>query len=272
MATLSQRITELAIAIRDKVNLIMPRLLPEGGIDGQVLAKKGSEPFVTEWRNSAGGSSPNDINNVTFTWDFLSASTNADIWVGGAVSGGTISATAESMTDSKHPGVALLRSAATVGSGYRFNSGISVTGAVVLSPGMTFTSVVATNATEGVSHIGFIKTTSAARSTDGAYFCIAGDAIEAVCASNSVETVHTLPSLTNKAWYTLEIVCNEDGSITFTIYTEDGDVHGSVVITTNITTAKIGTGIVSTTTVASVISMIYIDLLRLTIRGIGRHL
>jgi hypothetical protein len=65
MATLSQRITELAIAILGTVNLIMPRLLPEGGIDGQVLAKKGSEPFVTEWRDSAGGSPQNDINNVT---------------------------------------------------------------------------------------------------------------------------------------------------------------------------------------------------------------
>jgi hypothetical protein len=139
---------------------------------------------------------------------------------------------------------------------------------------MRLTSVVATNSTDSVTHIGFIKTTSAARSTDGAYFCITGDAIEAVCASNSVETVHTLPNLTNKAWYTLEIVCNEDGSITLTltVYTEAGEVHGSVVIMTNITTAKIGTGIVSTTTVASVTSMIYIDLLRLTILGIGRHL
>lgn len=87
---------------------------------------------------------------------------------------------------------------------------------------MRLTSVVATNSTDGVTHIGFIKTTSAARSTDGAYFFITGDAIEAVCASNSVETVHTLPNLTNKAWYTLEIVCNEDGSITLTVYTEAG--------------------------------------------------
>jgi hypothetical protein len=137
---------------------------------------------------------------------------------------------------------------------------------------MRLTSVVATNSTDSVTHIGFIKTTSAARSTDGAYFCITGDAIEAVCASNSVETVHTLPNLTNKAWYTLEIVCNEDGSITLTVYTEAGEVHGSAVIATNITSSKIGTGIVSTTTVASVTSMIYIDLLRLSTHGIGRHL
>lgn len=271
MKTLSQRIIELTIAIREKFNSIIPRILPDGGMDGQVLVKKGNFPFVTEWGYSASGSSRNDINNVTFTWDFLSASSNADIWMGGAVSGGTISATAESMTDSKHPGVAWLRSSSTVGSGYRFTSGVSVTGTLVLSPGMTFTGVIAPSAAEGLTHLGFLKTTSAARSTDGAYFSIAGDSIEAVCAANSVETVYTLPTLTNKTWYTLEIVCNEGDSVTFTVYREDGSVHGSTTISTNITQAKIGSGIVSTTTVASVISMIYIDLLRLSIPGIGRR-
>lgn len=54
MATLVSRITDLAIAIRERLNLIMPRLLPSGGVDGQVLTKNGSEPFSSEWRNAGG--------------------------------------------------------------------------------------------------------------------------------------------------------------------------------------------------------------------------
>lgn len=271
MATLSERVSELATAIKNKFNAINPYLLPGGGSSGQVLTKTGPGAGDRAWANPAGGGAVSDINNVTYTWDFLSSSINADIWTGGAVNGGTIAATAESVTTNKHPGVALLRSSTTVGSGYRFASGISVTGTLVIAPGMTFTAVLATNAAEGLTYVGFINSLTATRSSNGAYFCINGDAIDAVCVSGGVETVHTFPALVNKNWYALEIVCNADNSITFNIFTEAGAIHATATITTNITSQKIGTGIVSTTTVAATTSMIYIDLLRLTINGIGRR-
>lgn len=49
MATLVSRISSLATAVRDKINLIMPRLLPSGGIAGQHLAKNSSTNYDTLW-------------------------------------------------------------------------------------------------------------------------------------------------------------------------------------------------------------------------------
>jgi hypothetical protein len=47
--SLRSRISDLTIAIRDKLNTMSPRLLPEGGADGQILIKKSDADFDTEW-------------------------------------------------------------------------------------------------------------------------------------------------------------------------------------------------------------------------------
>jgi hypothetical protein len=47
--TLQQRIAELVVSVRQKLNLMTPRLLPDGGSDGQVLVKKTDADFDTEW-------------------------------------------------------------------------------------------------------------------------------------------------------------------------------------------------------------------------------
>lgn len=52
MATLAQRITDLAAAIRDKFNAINPRLVATGGITGYVYTKT---PTGHGWAESVGG-------------------------------------------------------------------------------------------------------------------------------------------------------------------------------------------------------------------------
>lgn len=49
MATLASRINSLAAAIRDKINLMTPKLVPAGGTSGQLLAKSSSADHALAW-------------------------------------------------------------------------------------------------------------------------------------------------------------------------------------------------------------------------------
>ena len=49
MATLAERVSDLAGAIRDKLNSMTPRLLPAGGGTNQVLAKTGTADYAVGW-------------------------------------------------------------------------------------------------------------------------------------------------------------------------------------------------------------------------------
>jgi hypothetical protein len=49
MATLVSGINNLAIAIRNKINLMVPRLLPGGGTTGQVLSKQSLTDYDSDW-------------------------------------------------------------------------------------------------------------------------------------------------------------------------------------------------------------------------------
>ncbi|MCI1142141.1 hypothetical protein MOP88_07275 [Sphingomonas sp. WKB10] len=55
MATLASRISDLAGAIRDKFNQIMPRLLPPGGNTGQVLSKASNADNSFQWSTVTSG-------------------------------------------------------------------------------------------------------------------------------------------------------------------------------------------------------------------------
>ncbi len=58
--TLADRINLLAIAVREKLNTITPRLMPTGGALGQVIAKTGTANFAFGWQTPAtGGSAAN---------------------------------------------------------------------------------------------------------------------------------------------------------------------------------------------------------------------
>ena len=53
--SLATRISALATAIRDKINAMMPRLLPAGGSSGQALVKTSAANFATGWATLSGG-------------------------------------------------------------------------------------------------------------------------------------------------------------------------------------------------------------------------
>jgi hypothetical protein len=64
--SLISRINDFAGAVRDKLNLMMPRLLPSGGTTGQVLAKNADEDHEVEWIDPpAGGASTPTIPDFT---------------------------------------------------------------------------------------------------------------------------------------------------------------------------------------------------------------
>lgn len=55
MATLADRISELATAVRDKINIMVPRLIPAGGTVGQVLTKNGAGDYAAGWQDPGAG-------------------------------------------------------------------------------------------------------------------------------------------------------------------------------------------------------------------------
>lgn len=52
--SLAARVTDLAAAVRDKINLMVPRLLPSGGSTGQVLAKTAATNYAAGWADAGG--------------------------------------------------------------------------------------------------------------------------------------------------------------------------------------------------------------------------
>jgi hypothetical protein len=59
MADLATRISDLAAAIRSKINAMVPRLLPQGGTAGQILAKVSANDYAVAWATPSGGGGGN---------------------------------------------------------------------------------------------------------------------------------------------------------------------------------------------------------------------
>ena len=53
--SLVSRVSAGFAAVRDKINLMTPRLLPAGGSSGQVLAKTSASDYATAWTTPAAG-------------------------------------------------------------------------------------------------------------------------------------------------------------------------------------------------------------------------
>lgn len=53
--SIASRVSDLAAAIRDKINSMMPRLLPIGGSSGQVLVKSSATNFDVDWIDAPNG-------------------------------------------------------------------------------------------------------------------------------------------------------------------------------------------------------------------------
>lgn len=73
MATLASRITSLAGAIRDKLNLMTPRLLPAGGTTGQVLTKLAATDYDVSWATPASGGGADPWTRVGLAADVVNA-------------------------------------------------------------------------------------------------------------------------------------------------------------------------------------------------------
>ena len=53
--SMSSRMSLFAEAVRDKFNLVNPRLIPPGGAIGQVIKKTGAPNYAMAWQDEAGG-------------------------------------------------------------------------------------------------------------------------------------------------------------------------------------------------------------------------
>ena len=53
--SLVSRVSAGFTAVRDKINLMVPRLLPAGGSAGQVLSKTSASDYATAWTTPAAG-------------------------------------------------------------------------------------------------------------------------------------------------------------------------------------------------------------------------
>lgn len=53
--SLVSRVNDLAGTVRDKINTMMPRLLPSGGTTGQVLTKSSAADYAAGWSTPSGG-------------------------------------------------------------------------------------------------------------------------------------------------------------------------------------------------------------------------
>lgn len=56
--SLASQVSALAGAIRDKINTMMPRLLPSGGTANQVLSKVNGTDYNVQWTTLSGGGGP----------------------------------------------------------------------------------------------------------------------------------------------------------------------------------------------------------------------
>lgn len=63
--SLASRVTDLAAAIRDKINLMMPRLVPTGGAAGEVLTKTGTTDFNAGWQPVSASAQLKGTSSVT---------------------------------------------------------------------------------------------------------------------------------------------------------------------------------------------------------------
>jgi hypothetical protein len=86
----ASRVNDLAGAIRDKINLMVPRLLPSGGTSGQVLAKTSAADYAAGWVDAASGGGLSDGNkgDVTVSGSGSVISINDEIKYGRSIAMG----------------------------------------------------------------------------------------------------------------------------------------------------------------------------------------
>ncbi len=257
--SLASRISDLAAAIRDKLNTMMPRLLPGGGSIGQVLTKTAATDYFAAWQNPAGGGGSLPLGLADW-WSMQRFSINvAAPFIGAAVSTGTANAAipVANIPNWCNHGI-FFRSSATANSGYRVQTG-SVTADYFGGISHKFRAKFLWRATATHTvRIGFHDTSTSADAVDGAYFEVIGTTISAKTANNSARTTApTTFTLTVDRVYTFEIDVNAAGtSARFRVYE---NLNATPVldqtITTNLPTTSaraFGAGIVATQSAAAI--------------------
>lgn len=218
-----------------------------------------------------GGGATSNINNVTYQWDFLNSTINADIWLGQAISSGTNNGTTASIVDENHPGVVRLNSTTTTNSGYRYTSGVATTSIMQIKAGVKFNFIGRIiGESDSRINLGFMNNNAAGSPASGALFQISGLSLGAACLSGGASTEATLASLSASEWYNFEIVVNSSSSVTFTVFNSDGTVFATTTITSNVPSSVLGNGIVAWTVGVANINLIYADLIRLSIPNLQR--
>lgn len=82
MATFAARVIDLVVAIRTKINSMMPRLLPTGGSIGQVLFKSGSADGAAAWATPSFSAVKTATLTIPFPGAYEHTQTVADTAVG----------------------------------------------------------------------------------------------------------------------------------------------------------------------------------------------
>jgi hypothetical protein len=204
--------------------------------------------------------------------DFLSTQTNQSPFAGSLLVSGTINtAAAAGVATKEHPGVVLVRSSATINSGYY--AGTTATAGVsslLIGGGEQFDIVFWTAAafTGTTFRAGFIDKADHNAVEDGAWLEFAGSGvIVGKTSSNStVSTTATLATLGASTWYHGRVAVNAAGtSVQFTIYSDAGASLGSAALTANIPTAsgrETACGVAVFTTGSSAADLIGLDFMQ----------
>lgn len=224
MATLEQRLVAFAQRVRDQFNTIKPRLMPSGGLVGQVLKKTTAADYAADWADetaSAGGGLP------TLAARFYSY-TDCLYPVANTVDNGhqyLVSGTAAAWTSlpaDGTPAVGVVRLA--LGTTATGRGAIACPDAACIRLGLGATSfegqarlvALSSTTTTYTVRLGLLDSVTA-EPVDGVFFRYShglnGGRWQAVCRTNNIETVADTGVLAAAgAWLTFEVNVNAAGT------------------------------------------------------------
>jgi hypothetical protein len=268
--TLKERIDALAVRVGNYLrDSVLPRLLPEGGTTGQVLAKSSNNNYEMGWVE------PGAANNraaPAFWCDFLQTGAAHNLpFVGVALATGTVQA---GDVSANRQGVARIRTSSNANSGYRFQTELAM---LKLKGGEWFeASFKLINITNVTLRIGFFDTNSTtADATDGVYLELFSDLVSLKNASNGVRSGGGSVGVFLNEWYRLRISLNVAGTTsTAQMWNSSGALVCNQSVSSNIPTGEVdftGAGMVvfrSPTGVAT--NLIDIDYMGFGFSGLNR--
>lgn len=206
-----------------------------------------------------------------FSCDFLTF-TNAQFspFTSAAIASGTLAA--PNFTDANHPGIVRFRSSTSANSGYLIgtnSSQIRLKGGEVWEQNFYIDAL-----TNNTFRFAFHNSTSSSDATDGCYLEIASTGVATgKTANNSTRSsTATTTTLLVATWYRLKVEISSDlGTVTYTIFTDDGTVVWTDSLTTNIPVGRsIGAAAVATNSGTTTSDLFHLDRISLLFSGLVR--